>query len=550
MSSSPVAAPSGTADLAALDAAVAANPRDPAIRRALGVALARAGKPRGALAQFVAVLGLVPNDPEAAANAGLAARRCAREEQVLPLVRAAAAANPGHPRLWQVLGLMHRALDDLDPAIEALDRAATLAPADPMIAHGRARTVLEAGRPSSRLFDHALRLAPADTSVILGRGSALIAEGKWREAADDLRARLHRDPDWVEGHATLARLLWEMGARDEFTDSLELALAASPANLLLWRELLSALMHADLYDRALNTIARGRAAAGPNDIFDANEAVCQAELGNFELADVLFARLGPLDDATVGIRQVRHLLRSRRAEQAAELAESWLDHPSANLFWPYLAIAWRTLGDERWQWLEGDPRLVGVYDLAPALPSLEALADRLRSFHHAISQPLDQSVRGGTQTDGWLFTRTDPEIRALRAALVDAVSTHVAQLPPPDPRHPQLDCPRSPIRFAGSWSVRLVDGGNHTNHIHPAGWFSSAFYVALPDPGARGPEPAGWLALGEPQAELRLDLEPFRLIEPQPGRLALFPSTMWHGTRPFERGERLTVAFDVSRPMG
>ena len=46
-------------------------------------------------------------------------------------------------------------------------------------------------------------------------------------------------------------------------------------------------------------------------------------------------------------------------------------------------------------------------------------------------------------------------------------------------------------------------------------------------------------------AELGLDLPPIRLIEPKPGRLVLFPSTMWHGTVPFAAGERLTVAFDV-----
>jgi tetratricopeptide (TPR) repeat protein len=37
------------------------------------------------------------------------------------------------------------------------------------------------------------------------------------------------------------------------------------------------------------------------------------------------------------------------------------------------------------------------------------------------------------------------------------------------------------------------------------------------------------------------------IIEPKPGRLVLFPSIMWHGTRPFGAGERLT-GFDVRRP--
>ena len=138
----------------------------------------------------------------------------------------------------------------------------------------------------------------------------------------------------------------------------------------------------------------------------------------------------------------------------------------------------------------------------------------------------------------------------LRQAIVEAVRAHVAQLPPPDPRHPQLRHRRdAPVRFSGSWSVRLVSGGRHANHVHPAGWFSSACYVALPDPVSRGVPPAGWLTLGEPPDELGLDLEPFRMVEPKPGRLVLFPSTMWHGTRPFDEGERLTVAFDVAPPL-
>jgi hypothetical protein len=53
--------------------------------------------------------------------------------------------------------------------------------------------------------------------------------------------------------------------------------------------------------------------------------------------------------------------------------------------------------------------------------------------------------------------------------------------------------------------------------------------------------------LGE-STDLGMNLPPIRLVEPKQGRLVLFPSTMWHGTRPFDAGERLTVAFDVKRP--
>ena len=79
------------------------------------------------------------------------------------------------------------------------------------------------------------------------------------------------------------------------------------------------------------------------------------------------------------------------------------------------------------------------------------------------------------------------------------------------------------------------------------GWISSALYVALPPDLGQGE--AGMLTLGEARSScFDVDTKPFRMVEPKPGRLVLFPSYMWHGTRPFGEGERLTVAFDVARP--
>jgi uncharacterized protein (TIGR02466 family) len=105
------------------------------------------------------------------------------------------------------------------------------------------------------------------------------------------------------------------------------------------------------------------------------------------------------------------------------------------------------------------------------------------------------------------------------------------------------------IRFSGSWSVRLRGGGRHANHVHPQGWISSALYISLPPRTSSDAEDAGCLLLGEPQEQLGVDSPPWRKIEPKRGQLVLFPSWMWHGTRPFTEGERLTVAFDVRPPI-
>jgi hypothetical protein len=133
--------------------------------------------------------------------------------------------------------------------------------------------------------------------------------------------------------------------------------------------------------------------------------------------------------------------------------------------------------------------------------------------------------------------------------MVAAVRQYIDSLPAADAAHPLLGPARdSVVRFSGSWSVRLQSQGFHVSHTHPMGWISSALYVALPEPAQLGPPPAGWIGFGAPPSELGLQMAPYQRVEPQPGKLVLFPSSTWHGTEPFAAGERLVVAFDVGVP--
>ncbi len=486
--------------------------------------------------------------PDAIARDALAARDAGRAQDGIALVRTALGDHPGHAMLWQVLGLLHRALEESEAAMEALREAARLAPGDPIIAHALARVTLEAGLPALSLFDRARQLAPYDGDLLTSRAAAQRAEGEAAAAIAEIDALVARNAGWLQGQELLANMRWELGDRDGFTRGYARALEAEPGNLMLWLSLIARYLHADMYDAADEAVARARHAAGAHLALDANEAICASERGDAARADRLFGQLAAVPDASFIVRHVRHLLRTGRVAEAAARAEPLIGRPEEGQVWPYLAIAWRLLGDERWQWLEGDPHLVGAYDImTPA--EIAPLAARLRALHNSLSSPIGQSVRGGTQTDGPLFARIDPEIRALRASIVEAVRAHIAGFPRGDHAHPVLRYNSNvPIRFSGSWSVRLSGAGHHTHHIHPQGWLSSAFYVSVPEAAELGVAPAGWLALGQPPAELGIDLPPFRTIEPKPGRLALFPSIMWHGTMPFQSGERMTVAFDVAPP--
>lgn len=470
------------------------------------------------------------------------------EDQVVARVGELAQRTGRDARLWQWTALLHRALDDRRAALIAFAHARRLMPRDVRIAHGLAQCRYEAGLTCLDEFDAALALAPYDGALLLGRAAALFSAGEADRACDSLAQALAAEPRWIDGHRELAQLRWLTGAREQAFAPLRRSIAQQPSEPAKWQLLLDLLMHAKRFDDAIEAAAHARASLGDLPFIRAADIVARAEAGILPSDTTAFAAPELARDQSIAIFHARHLLRHERLDEAARVIEPWLDSTAAPNFYPYAALIWRLNNDPRHGWLEGEAALVQQHDLSPDLP-LDALSDLLRARHHAGGPHLNQSVNGGTQTEGMLLARIDPAIEQLRETIRAAVARYIAALPPRDPTHPLLKhCDRRRPRFAGSWSVRLRAGGHHANHVHPAGWISSALYIDLPERSPGEVQHAGWLALGQPPAELGLDLPPAMLVKPQRGTLVMFPSTMWHGTIPFAAGERLTVAFDIAYP--
>lgn len=487
----------------------------------------------------------VPLDPDALGEMASKALAAGTEAEAAPILDQAARTARTNARLWQWAGLLHRAVDQHEQALAAFAEASRLAPNDSSIVHGHARVRLEAGLDARELFDRALRLG-VTADVLLGRAAALYAMGEGEAAAAELAAILERNPLWTQGHIQWAQLASMIGRGSSATQTIDLALARHSQEPSLWQAAIHILASGDRHAEAAARAEQALAAVGKVGDLPLAHAAALSDAGDLAGAGKAFAALGEARNVGQAVHLARYLIRSNQWDQLAALTDRWMKGDDAHPYWPYASICWRKLGDARWQWLEGDERLVRTFDLSSKLPSIEALGDCLRRLHKRSGRFLDQSVRGGTQTDGPLLSRIEPEIRALRAAIVDAVEDYRAQLPPIDPTHPMLRHRRDgAVRFSGSWSVRLAAQGHHSHHVHPQGWISSAFYVAVPE---SLKEDEGWLTLGEPQSELGFDLSPIRRIEPEQGKLVLFPSMMWHGTLPFGSGERMTVAFDVAAP--
>lgn len=355
---------------------------------------------------------------------------------------------------------------------------------------------------------------------------------------------IREHPENVTAHEMLAELRAQHGEGDHFLESYTTALSARPASKALLMSYWNTLTRAGRMDTALHSIDLNRSLFENDRDFALLEVKIASHSGLTERAGELLDRLDDRPDAQLA--RAQHRVQTGRPDEAARLLDQVIQAEPDNLLaWALLELVWRMLEDARHEWLIDQPGLYGASELAISSSELDNIAEALRALHQSRSQPLGQSVRGGTQTAGQLFLRPEPEIRRLSDAIAAAIRKFVDALPAGDPRHPLLKHRNMGMAFGPSWSVRFIGSGFHAAHFHPGGILSSACYISLPDSFAGDEDKGGWLEIGRPPPELGLDLPPLATFEPGPGRLVLFPSFLFHGTRPFTGGERLTVAFDL-----
>ena len=232
--------------------------------------------------------------------------------------------------------------------------------------------------------------------------------------------------------------------------------------------------------------------------------------------------------------------------------------PSNQYYLALLTTALRCLGDKRYDQLADYNKLILQANLDTQFENSPRFRDfktdliaYLNQLHVTRRAPLQQSVRGGTQTPGNLFAQSkSPLIHSLKHSIADVSQPFFSRLKSAglNESHPIITAfPDTPY-FHASWSIRTAEGGFHKSHIHSKGWYSSACYIDVPEV-INDESDAGYLVLGKPPFKTKDELEPDYSIKPKAGSLILFPSYVWHATQPYQgKGNRLVVAFDVGGP--
>ena len=446
----------------------------------------------------------------------LAAKRPAEAEPPLREALAGAASAEGRGALHQRLGLALRRQNKNNEALSHYESAVALDP-DPVSDAVRAEILQDLKR-----YDEAVRISR------------------------DLVAREPANPQWHKFHNDL---LYRLGHED-YLKSYDRAPIS--AELLMSKAYF--LTHEKRSEEALE-VYRAAQLLAPDDKLIATGVGNALNLMKrpdeaLKVFEEVMAKYG--EDANLLSCAAEGAILSGDPQRAALLCEKSLAMaPHDQVALAMLGTAWRMLGDERDEALNGYDSLIRTYDLEPpaGFSDMESFNAELNAWldriHPTTREYLDQSLRNGSQTPDKLFGAGHVLVEKIQQRIREAVGRYIAEMKV-DEKHPLAARRARGFDYTGSWSSRLKDCGFHTNHIHPEGWISSCYYVALPKAVEDTEGRQGWIKFGEPAMEVDLKDPIRRAIQPRAGRLVLVPSYMWHGTVPFRDTQpRTTIAFDA-----
>ena len=375
--------------------------------------------------------------------------------------------------------------------------------------------------------------------------------GRYEDCLVLYRKLLDRNPADLQLHKAYNSLLYRLGRTDEFLASYDRA--PQTREILLGKaRFLSLQKRSDETEAIYNTLLARDPLDGAALSGWADNMTAQGR--NSEALTIFESVLGrPGATPAMFSAAASAALLTGDPQRAEFLCQSGLRlAPFDQTCLALLGTAWRLKDDERDEALNGYDHLIRVFDLEPpdGFSSMEdfnaELGTYLERLHPQTDAYLEQSLYGGTQTEGMLFGAGHALVEKARARIEQAISSYIADLKP-DAGHPFLARHSRNFRYAGAWSCLMRGQGFHTNHLHPEGWISSCYYVTVPGETDNQQTHNGWIKFGEPSLELPLKNPVRRAVQPVPGRLVLFPSYMWHGTVPLQASSpRTTIAFDVT----
>lgn len=437
------------------------------------------------------------------------------------LYQAVLSDEPEHPGALHLLGILMHQTGHTDAGAELIKCALHHRPDDPHM-HSNLAMILEAGGKLQQAIEHnqkAIALAPDNAGARLNLANQLRVSGEIEAAIAQYRDLLARKPDEAAAWSNLGSALRACGQGAEAVAAFEKALAHYGD-------------HAEIYSNLGNALQdEGRYA-------EAVEAFRKASLIDPNFTDA-FVNLG-----------IAHLQAGKAPEALEALRSSLQLEPDNRTALAIQTLALCQLGqDEAARALTDlDAGIVATkVETVRGFESVtrfnEALAQHVCQHPSIRYEPFSKTTRRGRQTGNLLQGNKGP-IARLEQVINRAVEQYLADLPLAK-EHPYRG--REIQRWSlNIWATVLDEQGYQAPHIHPGGWLSGVYYVALPA-GIGHDSHDGYIEFGSAPPDLTtIKPPPTRLIRPEEGTLLVFPSFFYHRTLPFtDSRPRISIAFDA-----
>lgn len=485
-----------------------------------------------------------PDQPRALHMLGLIAHQVGKNEIAAELITRAISLEPDNFDAHNNLGIVHERLGNTLEAVSRFQKAISINPDHFHAFNNLGIQQFKEGNISDAInsYNGALSVNSDFQEAYLNRGAAYRKLGKPEDAESDYRKAISISPDNEAAHIDLAGTLRSLGKLHDSVASYRAALDLKPDRYDVHNDLGNTLRDLGELTAAIDCYRQATAIKPDYSMGHYNEGSVLKELGRFEEAvgclqksDLAISR-AVLLECLYALRdeeRFRHQLSSIIQEDPTNVGIAAISAFAANQF----------NRDDPYPFCNDPLEFISIKNLSSTSGSHSVL---LRNVQKKIRELKlgggNQSLlTSGFQSTGNLFLHENEAIGELENLIKKNISVYVSER-----THSSCLLIQSwPEKYSlNGWYILMKQGGHLKWHNHTGGWLSGAVYLKMPT-----------TDIDEGYIQFRLhgdDLPIFKQDYPEEtrqiseGDLALFPSSLFHRTIPFQTDEeRLCIAFDI-----
>ena len=501
-------------------------------------------------------ISLAPQSPHYLGNRAAILGQIGRLLEASKAYRKAITAAPENIDLYLGMAKVLEEMNDDASAIATLETARRLDPKHDQLCIDLARLLSQTERASEAvsILNEMIRRHPLLIELKLQQGQLLLDLYRMDEAEEIYRSAVALDHSHPLPNYKLARCLAEKGQWAEAIPSYEEAIRLKPDYAEAFLYLARAYQELGDLDRAIKTCEKAyrlRPAYRGDDIL---LGILLQEAERFEEAVYEFEVAVDKHSDNIAVAALAQCqLAAGNGEAARKTAETYLqNNPGDTHVLVTLSLVLEGLGERKKvrNLVDFDsflrPTIIKTPNEFENLNDFnQALSDHLLAHPSLILSPPRNATRDGYHS-GELFEEPMGPFSVFQHVLEKEIESYIASLPN-DPSHPFI-AGKPDNWWLNAWGIVLDGPGHQISHAHNTAWLSGVYYVQLPDVVNSGnKKQPGWIEFGPPPPDFPVPLDPETImIEPEVGKLILFPGYMFHRTIPtgvIDR--RISIAFNV-----